>query len=88
MIIIIWGGTDLEAEGLVPALREDVEADLPADGVRQVQVRELRLQLGDQRPADAVRLVVRLEGVALRLADGDGDVQSIDRSIASVHRPP
>lgn len=34
----------LQAEGLVPACREDVEGDLTADGVCQAVVRELGLE--------------------------------------------
>ena len=44
----------LEAEGLVPALREDIEGDLPADGVGQLVVGELLPQLGDHRLAHLV----------------------------------
>ena len=61
IIIIVWGGTDLEAEGLVPALREDVEADLPADGVRQAQVRAGESRAANGRGRGRTRRRVRDE---------------------------
>ena len=46
-----------QAVRLVPAVREDVERDLAADGVRESVVGELFLQGLDERSADACLLL-------------------------------
>lgn len=59
---------ELQAEGLIPTLWEDIKADLPPDRIGQLEGRELGLELGNERLPHAVLLVVLLERVALLLA--------------------
>ncbi len=80
---LLLGLDVLQAVRLVPAGREDVEGDLPADGIGEAEVGELLFQGGDEGGADVVRRVVRFEGVAF----GGGGVAAyggdVDHAVAA-----
>lgn len=57
---------------LIPPGGENVETDLPADGVGQAKIWELGFERRDEGGADLVRFVVCFEGVAFGDAGGGG----------------
>ena len=63
---------------LVPALRKDIEGDLPANRVSQIQVLELGAHLGHHRLTNLVRQVELLKVVTffpVAVASDRGDVE-------------
>lgn len=76
----------LEAVRLVPAGGEDVEGDLPADGVGQVEVRELVLQGLDKGPPHASALVKGLEVVPLLGGGVPPDGRDVDHAVAELDK--
>jgi len=69
---------------LVPAIGEDVETDLSADGVCQAQVCELLLQVLDEGRADVAGLVKGLEVITLLNAGVSADRRYVDHSISEL----
>ncbi len=58
--------------------------DLPADGVLEAEVAELRLQLLDHRLPDLVDLVVFFKGIALLLAAVAPYRRNVDHPVAEL----
>ena len=75
---------ELEAEGLVPALREHIERDLTSNRELQVQVGELFFQLSDKCFTHIGRLIILLELVALSLRAVAANRANIDHAIAEL----
>ena len=74
----------LEAVGLVPAIREHIEAYLAADGKGEAVVCKLLAQLRDQGLAHAVDAVVGLKFVALGHAGIAPDRRHVDHAVAEL----
>lgn len=76
----------LEAVRLVPAFGEHIEADLSADTVLDLGEvgGEVGLDRGDELGADAVLVVVLLEGVALALGAAAADGADVDHAVAEL----
>ena len=69
---------ELQAVRLVPAGRKDIERDLAADAIREVEVLELLLHGGDHVLADVVLQIEFLVVIALlarAVAANGGDVE-------------
>mmetsp|Transcript_1729 Transcript_1729/g.6659 ORF Transcript_1729/g.6659 Transcript_1729/m.6659 type:complete len:229 (+) Transcript_1729:110-796(+) len=75
---------EVEAEGLVPALGEDVERDLAADREGEIEVGELLLHGLDHGGSDVVFLVVLLEGVALFARAVAADGRDVEHALAEL----
>jgi len=72
----------LQTISFIPAVREDVEANLPADAVRQTDIRELIFKRINHAPAHVMYLIVFLELVPLSLRAGPPDRGDIQHSRA------
>jgi hypothetical protein len=77
-LIVIF--EEAEAVGLVPADRENVEADLPANRVLYPQIRELLLQSLDELSSHLMLVVILLELVPLRLRAVPADGGNVDEA--------
>ena len=75
---------ELEAEGLVPALREHIEGDLTSNRELQVQFGELFFQLSDKCFTHIGRLIILLELVALSLRAVAANRANIHHAIAEL----
>lgn len=73
-----------EAVRLVPADGEDVEGDLSADRVLEVEVSKLLAHCFDHRLANVVDLVVVLEGITLGAATVATDGRNIEHASAEL----
>lgn len=86
---LLLGLDMLQTIRLIPAGREDVEGDLPANAVREAEVGELLFEGGDEGGPDVVCRVVGFEGVAF----GDGGVapdgRDVDHAVsaAAIEKP-
>jgi hypothetical protein len=74
----------LQAVGLVPTNRENIEGDLTADRVLQAVVGELLLQELDHVLADVVGLVVLFKVVSLLLAAVSADGAHVQHTVAEL----
>jgi hypothetical protein len=74
----------VQAVRLVPARGEDVEADLPADGVCEAVVRERLFQRAHHGGADVVLDVVLLVLVALLGGGVAADGRDVDHAVAEL----
>lgn len=72
----------LQTIRLVPTLGEDVEGDLPADGIGQAEIGEFGFQGGDELRPDGVRGVVGFVGVAFGDAGVAADGRDVDHSVS------
>ena len=83
LIVVVLN--ELEAEGLVPALREDIERDLASNGESKVEVGKLRLKCSDHGLADEGSLIVILKLISLSLGAVSADRANIDHTITELN---
>ncbi len=70
-----------QAEGLVPALREGVDRNLPTNRVLQPEIWEFNLEGLDQISADAVGLIEGFESQTLLVSAIASDGRNVDHGI-------
>ena len=71
----------LEAEGLVPALGEDIERDLATNGELQVEVGELRTESSDESISDLGGLIEVLESITLLSGAVSADGRNVHHTV-------
>ena len=79
---------ELEAEGLVPAHREDIKRDLATDGEPQIKVGELGSESLYHSLAHARLPIELLEGVPLGLGAVAADRAHINHAVAELNESP